>query len=123
MGKSIKCSDSVRGLEAVCTTTRSSIATQSNLQSELMSDLVGELPILWENGLGGGEKKDGAGSQKGHSIYDQKQFDMGDEYQKLARYISNHREGRRRSVASISPDDDAVKKPDVLSSPPLEARQ
>ncbi|KAL8653962.1 MAG: hypothetical protein Q9210_001789 [Variospora velana] len=54
---------------------------------------------------------------------DQNQFDKGDEYQKLARYISKYRESRRRSVASISPDDNAVKKPDVLSSPPPKARQ
>ncbi|KAL8970004.1 MAG: hypothetical protein Q9197_004049 [Variospora fuerteventurae] len=46
---------------------------------------------------------------------DQKQFDTGDEYQKLARYISNYREGRQKSVASISSDDDAVKKTDVFS--------
>lgn len=39
------------------------------------------------------------------------QFDSGDEYQNLVRYISNYREGRRKSVASISPDDDIVKKP------------
>lgn len=42
---------------------------------------------------------------------DQTQFDTGDEYQNLVRYISNYREGRRKSVASISPDADAVKKP------------
>lgn len=45
------------------------------------------------------------------SLDDQNQFDTGDEYQNLVRYISNYREGRRKSVASISPDDDAVKKP------------
>ncbi|KAI4257766.1 MAG: hypothetical protein L6R42_005471, partial [Xanthoria sp. 1 TBL-2021] len=64
-----------------------------------------------ENGLGGEKKGDGTASQRGHSIYDVNQFDTGDEYQNLVRYISNYREGRRKSVASISPDDDAVKKP------------
>lgn len=42
---------------------------------------------------------------------DVNQFDTGDEYQNLVRYISNYREGRRKSVASISPDDESYKKP------------
>ncbi|KAL9615489.1 MAG: hypothetical protein Q9167_000002 [Letrouitia subvulpina] len=64
-----------------------------------------------ENGLGAEKGKDGA-SQRGHSIYDQRdQFESGDEYQNLVRFISTYREGRRKSVASISPDDEAVKKP------------
>ncbi|KAI4269515.1 MAG: hypothetical protein LQ337_007238 [Flavoplaca oasis] len=65
-----------------------------------------------ENGLGGEKKQgDGTASQRGHSIYDVNQFDTGDEYQNLVRYISNYREGRRKSVASISPDDESYKKP------------
>ncbi|KAL8674754.1 MAG: hypothetical protein Q9168_000838 [Polycauliona sp. 1 TL-2023] len=65
-----------------------------------------------ENGLGGEKKQnDGTASQRGQSIYDVNQFDTGDEYQNLVRYISNYREGRRKSVASVAPDDEAVNKP------------
>ena len=113
------------------------IQTSVGLPGHVFHITIEADPVLYcaefdlENGLGG-EKKDGA-SQRGQSICmfhcvgqrfadhnnanfcrkdDQRdQLDTGDEYQNLVRYISTYREGRRKSVASISPDDEAVKKP------------